>query len=60
MFIEVLLTTLVRLQTLTRVATIFYLKISEFVTILQTVKRINFFDKYVEIKACIDNMSLIV
>jgi len=27
---------------------------------LQIVKGVNFFDKYVEIKACIENMSLIV
>jgi len=60
MFIEVSLTTLVCVQTITRVANIFYLIQLKLCTMLQIVKGVNFFDKYVEIKACVDNMSLIV
>jgi len=60
MFIGVLLTTLVCLQTITRVANISYLKQLKFFTILQASKEFDFFDKYVEIKACIENMNLIV
>jgi len=60
MFIEVLLTTLVCFQTSTHVANISYLKQLKLFTMLQIVKGVNFFDKYVKIKACIENMSLIV